>query len=129
MEESLVARLMASAAVAAIVSDRIHWSIKPQGQSYPSLLLTVVSPGSQDIYSGRGGLRGGRIQFDCEGPSYGAAKALARAVDAEMALPAVVGAAWFRAASLAGERDSAGQIGTQMIFRTSLDLMVWHSPA
>lgn len=80
MEEAFRAILMASVSVTSLCGTRINWGQHPQGQPLPAIVLTVISDAAQPTYRGPDDLSQGRVQADCYAQSYGAAKALARAV-------------------------------------------------
>lgn len=80
MEEDFRALLLADTAVAALVGDRIDWGERPQGAGYPALVLNVITNIEGFHMNGRNRLFEGRVQVDCYGLTYGAAKALSRAV-------------------------------------------------
>jgi len=123
MEESLVAQLLADAALAALVARRIKWLARPQASALPAVVLQVVSGPRGYTFAGPDGLTGYLVQIDCWAGTYPAAKGVARAAIA--ALGAL--SAPFQAAFVEGERDSfeAGPAATDF-FRTSLDVRVWH---
>ncbi|WP_426041505.1 DUF3168 domain-containing protein [Brevundimonas sp. TWP2-3-4b1] len=124
MEPALIAKLLVSAGVTALVSTRINWGRRPQGSPLPCVVLTRVD-GSPDVHhGGRSGLVQSRVQVDCWGVSYGAAKAVARAVEtAVTAQTFTQGTIRFDVILIADERDSTFDEITPL-FRTSLDLMV-----
>lgn len=129
MEAALLARLLATAGLTALVSTRINWSRRPQGESLPAVVLHRID-GSPDYHlSGPSGLVESRVQVDCWAASYGAAKAIARQVEAAVSgLRFTQGAIRFDAILILDERDSTFD-ETTPIFRTSLDLGVFHASA
>lgn len=80
MEEELRALLLADAGIAGLVEDRIDWGERPQGARYPAIVLNVITNIEGYHMNGRNGLFEGRVQVDCYGLTYKAAKALSRAV-------------------------------------------------
>lgn len=124
MEAALIAKLLASAGVTGLVSNRINWSRRPQGAALPAIVLHRID-GTPDVtHGGRSGLVVSRVQADCWAASYGAAKAIARAVETAITAQAFTqGAVRFDVILVADERDSTFD-ETTPIFRTSLDLMV-----
>lgn len=131
MEEALVARLIAASAIQGIVGRRVNWGFRVQGEGLPALTLFNASPGRSYTYKGAAGLSGPRVQFDCWAPDFAAAKALARAVIAEVEAPATVAGVKFHGAFLDQERgpliEDLG--GGRKVHRISLDLFVWFSAA
>lgn len=124
MEPALIAKLLATAGVTALVSTRINWGRRPQGSPLPCIVLTRID-GAPDVHhGGRSGLVSSRVQVDCWGESYGAAKGVARAVEtAVTAQTFTQGAIRFDVILIADERDSTFDEVTPL-FRTSLDLMI-----
>lgn len=84
LEEGLVTYLRADGPIAALVGTRVHPMILPQVATYPALAYMVVSDDRPQSHSGPTGLATPRVQIDCWGATYGAAKALERAVRAAL---------------------------------------------
>lgn len=124
MEAALLARLLATAGVTALVSTRINWLRRPQGEALPAIVLHRID-GAPDVHhGGASGLVVSRVQVDCWAESYGSAKAIARAVEtAVTAQTFTQGATRFDVILIADERDSTFD-ETTPLFRTSLDLIV-----
>ena len=129
MEAALIANLLASVGITALVSTRINWSRRPQGEALPAIVLHRID-GTPDVHhGGASGLGVSRVQVDCWGASYGSAKAVARAVEAAVTAQTFTqGVIRFDVILIADERDSTSD-ETTPIFRTSLDLMVYHANA
>lgn len=119
MEEALTTLL------ASVASGRRYWVRAPQGATLPYVVLNIVS-GVRDYHTkGPSGYVQSRVQCDCYGSTYSAAKTTARAVRA-----AASGA---RSGDIQGifvetERDlpaeDAGPVNN--LFRTSIDLIIHH---
>lgn len=124
MEPALIAKLLASAGVTALVSTRINWTRRPQGEALPAIVLHRID-GAPDVHhGGRSGLVQSRVQVDCWAASYGSAKAIARAVEnAVTAQTFTQGAIRFDCILIADERDTTFDEITPL-YRTSLDLIV-----
>jgi hypothetical protein len=129
MEAALIAKLLATAGVAALVSTRINWGRRVQGAALPAIVLHRVS-GAPDVHhAGASGLVVSRVQVDCWGASYGSAKAVARAVETAITAQTFTqGAVRFDVILIDSERDDSTD-ETTPLFRTSLDLMVHHANA
>jgi hypothetical protein len=82
MEQEFRSILLASSGVTALVGTRVNFGTHPQGQPYPALVLNVISDAEDYHMNGPNGLFQGRVQVDCYGLTYGAAKAASRAVRA-----------------------------------------------
>lgn len=124
MEAALLAKLLATAGVTALVSTRINWSRRPQGEALPAIVLHRID-GAPDVHhGGASGLVVSRVQVDCWAESYGSAKAIARAVETAITAQTFTqGATRFDVILIADERDSTFD-ETTPLFRTSLDLIV-----
>jgi hypothetical protein len=124
MEAALIARLLATAGVTALVSTRINWKRRPQAEPLPAIVLHVVSRIPDVTHGGRSGLIVSRVQVDCWGATFGSAKAVARAVEnALTAQTFTQGSVRFDAILIDSERDDTTD-ETTPLFRTSLDLMI-----
>lgn len=128
MEEALVTLLMGTAALAALVGNRINWVQAVQGCAVPYVVLTRVS-GTRDYkMTGPTGLVESRVQADCFGLTYASAKGVARKVEAALSgYSGAVGAVKFDGIFLATERDLFNDDESPAKrFAVSLDFMVWH---
>lgn len=125
MEAALIAKLLATAGVTALVSTRINWLRRPQGEALPAIVLHRID-GTPDVtHGGASGLVVSRVQVDCWGASFGSAKAIARAVQTAITAQTFTqGATRFDVILIADERDSTFDENNTPIFRTSLDLMI-----
>lgn len=132
MEEDLYAALLADAGVTAIVADRISWVDRPRAEALPALVLQVISRPFTYTLHQRDGLVGVLVQFDAWGETYDQVVALARAV---VAFTDSLTAAPFQAAFLETQRDGfepgdgPQPDGAIDLYRTSLDVRVWHRQA
>ncbi len=79
MEEELRNLIFNTEAVADIVGRRVEWIEHPQGSGYPAIVLNVVS-GFEGIHMNGKGPFEGRVQVDCYGMTYTAAKSASRSV-------------------------------------------------
>ncbi len=80
MEESLVAELLATVAVTALVGTRIYPQVAPQATKAAYVIYDVVANRRVHDHSGAAGLTRGRISFLCHASTYAEAKAIAAAV-------------------------------------------------
>ena len=133
MEETLVSRLRATAAIAALVGTEnsrpaINWI--ERGETLPSVTLQDVSSGRRYAQDGPIDLENPMIQMDCWATTYGAAKLLARAVRDEMETSETVSGIEFVESFLVAERDMTPEdLGSGIkVFRVSLDFSVWFTP-
>ena len=125
MEAALLAKLLASSGVTALVGARINWARRPQGEPLPAIVLHRID-GAPDVHhGGLSGLIESRVQVDCWAGSYKAAKQTARAVEAAVTAQRFNQASVrFDVVLLVDERDSSFDEAPDTLFRTSLDLMV-----
>lgn len=125
MEEALIALLLSSAGVTALVSTRIECGRSSQSTKPPRIVLQRVS-GVRD-YGMRGatGYVSSRVQIDVYSDTYTATKKISRAVVS--ALSGYRGGI-FQGIFIDGERDlpaaDAGKVTT--LFRTSIDIIIHH---
>jgi hypothetical protein len=125
MEAALIAKLLASTGITALVSTRINWSRRPQGSALPCIVLHRIDGAPDVTHGGRSGLVVSRVQVDCWGSSYGSAKAIARAVETAITAQTFTqGAIRFDVILIDSERDDSSDENNTPIFRTSLDLMI-----
>jgi hypothetical protein len=129
MEADLLAALRSAPGVKALVVGRVNWSRRPQGEALPAIVLHRIG-GTPDVHhGGPSGLSVSRVQVDCWGASYGAAKAVARTVEqAVTARRFTQGDTRFDVILIDSERDDTSD-ETTPLFRTSLDLMVYSATA
>jgi hypothetical protein len=128
MEEALIARLLADSAVSGIAGTRVFPGSRAQGSALPAIVLNRISGAPLYADDGEVGLEQARIQIDCWGETYGAAKLLARAVTASLsAFEGTVGMTTFQFIELDLEQDlrEGGGDAADHPFRTSLDFLVW----
>ena len=122
MEEAFRAALLAHNGLTALVGTRVDWGERA-GQ-LPSVRLLLVSGVPLYTYGGRVSLTPYRVQADCFGARYGAAKAVARAV---LGACATLTRPTWDACFVEAERDDQERdAGGTLIHRTSLDLRLWH---
>lgn len=130
MEAAIINRLLAAAALAALVGRRVTPGRRAQGAPLPAVVLHRVD-GARDYHlGGPSGLVASRIQIDCWANTYGDAKRTARAVEAELSAARwTVDAVRINAVLIADERDDTFDEDGNALYRTSLDLMVHHAIA
>ncbi|WP_088346307.1 MULTISPECIES: DUF3168 domain-containing protein [Rhodomicrobium] len=129
MEEALIARLLAAPGVAAMVGPRLYPGRRPQASALPAATLIRISGAPVYTDQGEAGLASARVQIDCWGESYAAAKLTARAVIAALsAFAGLAGGVTFQNILLDAERDfsEGGSNAADYLFRTTLDFIVWH---
>lgn len=130
MEEAVIAKLLATAGVAALVGTRIYPGSRPQASALPAVVMTVISKTPSYSDDGEDGIAEARVQLDCWGATYSSAKTLARAVTA--ALSAFGGTAsgvvfHYIALDLEHDIQEPGSGAQSYPFRTSLDFLVTYA--
>lgn len=128
MEESLVAYLLNSAALASLVNNRISWLKSPLNVSTPYIILAKISGLRDYRMQGTTGLQNSLVQADCFGATYSNAKAVARLVEARLsAYHGAFGTTTFQGVFLNAERDLyLDDESTSDLFGVSLDFNIWH---
>lgn len=80
LETAIVAELLATAGVTAVVGQRIWWQVAVQATSSPYIVLDAVSKRPVHDMGGAGGLAQARVSASCYAGTYANAKAAAAAV-------------------------------------------------
>lgn len=120
MEEAIRAALLASSGVTTLCANRVDWGSSAQGAPDPRIVLWVIGDSEEHNLQGPDGHSVGRVQVDCYGGTYSAAKQLSRAV--RSALDGFSGNG-LQGVFLVGTRDTreGGSNEAYRPFRTSLD--------
>lgn len=128
MEEALIARLSAAAAVAAVVGDRISWFGRIEGDPLPALTLLNISPGQSWTHSGPDGVDRPRVRFDCYAATDVEAIALKRAVIATMTAPVDIDGWRFHPGMLGADRtiEEPQMAGGTDLFHQQIELQFYH---
>lgn len=121
IEADLRTALLASAAVTALVDQRVAAGVLPEGAARPAITYSLVAGTRPGSLSSAGATRQARMQITCWSPSYGQAKALG-----EAAQGAIEDAALFDAA-FNGDQDTYDP--TAKLHGVILDYSLWQSPA
>ena len=130
MEETLVALMLADAAVTVEVGQNITWNTRPQASGLPAIVLHRVGGRRDTTMGGASGLVESRVQADIYGATFLATKQAARAVVALLNGVRLDGAATpIVGVFLDAVRDSFEGEEPQPVHRTSLDFRVWHHEA
>jgi hypothetical protein len=130
MEEDLMARLLAAAALHDIVCCNIYFDERPDSSILPAIVITKISPGREYDHAGWDGLETPRYQFDVMAGSRSVVSSIARALIATLEPAATVGGTKFGRSFLEGDADLTPQrSGNVKIRRRSLDFIIWNEPA
>jgi hypothetical protein len=127
MEEEFRAILLASSGVQALAGSRVDFGANAQGAAMPRVVLFTISGFSGHSLQAPSGPLQGRVQCDCYGATYRAAKQLSRAVIA--ALDGFSGGG-FQGVFFAATRDTreGGTNEADRPFRTSVDFTTVFTP-
>jgi len=131
MEEALRAKLLATAALTALVGTRVDWGVRSQGATLPAVVLHLSADVPTMNLDKPGAWSSARVAIDCWGRTHKAARDVANVI----ARPAgegglaglrdVLSTIKFRTWVLG--RDSDSDTDAQaVIHRTRLDLRVWY---
>ena len=136
MEEAFTNYLLGSTDLAALVSTRITWVMRPQASLLPSIVLHKISGAPEYSDEGEAGLLSARIQIDCWATNvppdsgYAIAKNVSRQVMARLSGD---GAAFtqdgieFQASFNEDGQDSFERgAGGEDLYRTRLDFIIWY---
>ena len=131
MEQALIAYLLADGGLSALVSTRVYWARRPQEiDTLPAVVLFRIGGVRDTATDGATGLVESGVQADIYGETYGAAKEAAAAlISALNAYSGTTGGVAFQGVFVDGERDDndvESQADARRLFRTSVDLTVWH---
>lgn len=125
MQGALRARLLGQTAA----SQRVYWMTRPQASDLPAITLQTVTGDYPRTYGSLQGTRDTRVQLDAWATSYGAARAILVAAIAGLTPKETSNGIVFDNILFESERDFIERVGTTDIYRTSIDLIVWHYPA
>lgn len=112
-----------------IAAGRVYRDERPQGTGLPALWFQVINGAVDPLMKGEHALNPTRVQINCLAESRGAADALAEAVLAARPVREAIGDTYFaRLLVDSTGQDSERQEAGGTIFRTRIDLIVWHRP-
>ena len=125
MVEALIAKLLATSGITALVSSRIRPGMRAQTDAAPVIVVNTISGGRKYNMAGEANIREARVQIDCYATTWLAAKTIARAVILTLSgVGFTQGAYTFQGSFLDAERDGFEDADPKL-FRTSLDFRVW----
>lgn len=126
---ALRARATGDGTLAALISTRADWAQRKQSDPLPALTFLLVSDERPQHLKGFDGLLPSRVQVDSYAKTHKAAWTVA-----EAALSALVSGGTFsghkfsRAIVDLPPRDFPETVGTETVFRVSMDLLFHHAP-
>lgn len=123
MDEALIARLVALAAVSA-AGAAVAWDERPRSDGVPCIVLTLISAGRDYTHDGADGLDFPWVQIDFWGGDAAALIVLRDAVIAEIESAAVVDGIRFHAGFLESSRSSVPETldGGQTLHRRLIEV-------
>lgn len=126
MEADLIAYMLASSALTALVSTRIWPVSRPSNSALPAITVTRISGSPEYADDGEIGVENARVQVDCWGTSYASVAAVADAVTNRMSAAAdvVQGSTTFVLVMVDDRRDmrESGTDLAEYLYRTLVDL-------
>jgi hypothetical protein len=129
MEEALRSLLLQSAAVKATVQANVGWGLRPQGAALPGVALFEVGGLPSLSFSGPAEWARSRVQADCWARTYKEARGVADAIGGREGVlhgfRGTIGDVRLRTMVIARRTDD-DRDGEGPLYRTSLDLLVWH---
>lgn len=126
MEEALRALMKADPGIVTACSAKVEWGAQPQDAVAPFITLHRISGGRAVTLTSLAGCDEARVQVECWGPTYLAAKTAARAA---VSLLSGYRSATFRRVVIDSESDDHDLDPPTPLYRTRLDLLIWHRPA
>jgi hypothetical protein len=126
MQTQLRTRLLSASPVSALVGTRINWGARPQGEAYPSLVLTLISDPRPQHFAGLINSRSTMVQIDCYGTTAAQAAALREAVISAIVPAATVGGVIFDRAFIDMVRNINSHSETGIVYRDIIEARVWH---
>jgi hypothetical protein len=127
VEPELRGRLLNSSPVTDIVGNRVHWGVRPQGEEFASVVLTIVAKDFPQHFNGNIDQAFSRVQIDCYGTARDQVVDLRRAVLWTLVPAAVVGGVTFFRSFVNTVRGMDAHTSTGIVFRDMIDMRVWHN--
>lgn len=115
---------------AGVAGGAVFRDVAPSSRPRPFVILQTISDPRPSTYEGRTTFRETRIQADVQATSRKQADDIAEALILAAEGSGTVGATKFTRAFVDSLRTySERQSGTETVYVTSLDLLIWHAPA
>lgn len=136
MDEALRDLLLETAAISSVVSRRVDWGVRPQGDALPAITLERISGAVQMNTDAPSGWSTDRIQIECWGRTYKVAKDLSLVLASPGGPGTPVGLlVGYRGEHLGvrlrtfvvGRRSDSDSDNKGPVHRTSVDVIVWHT--
>lgn len=136
MEEALRDLLLGTAALTEMVGRRVDWGVRPQGDALPAITLERISGEVQMNTNAPSGWDVDRVQIECWGRTYKAAKDAAQVLASPGGTSTPVGVlVGYRGERLGlrlrtfivGRRSDSDSDSKGPVHRSSIDVVVWSS--
>lgn len=128
MEEALIARLLATAAISAHYGNRIWPQTRPADvNSLPAATITVASDAREYSHDGPDDVQEARIQIDSRGRTYSEAKRGLRLILSELETEETVNGVQFDMGRKVSGNDAPKEVlgGGTEIFRVTMDVAIF----
>jgi hypothetical protein len=113
-----------------IAGGRVYRDVRPQGSTLPAIRMQQVTDTVSPLMKGDDSLRETLIQIDVFALSRAEADEIGRAVEQSRPARVAIGSTDFRRVFIdGGDTDSENPASGGTIYRTRIDLLVWHRPA
>lgn len=127
---SMTADLRDHFKASAIAGARVYRDVRPQGSALPAVRLQQITDTVAPFMKGDDSLRATLVQVDAFALSRSEADEVAKSVEAARPTRATIGETDFRRILIdGGDTDSETPPSGGTIYRTRIDLLVWHRPA
>lgn len=113
-----------------VTGERVYRDVRPQGSPLPAVRLQQVTDTAAPFMKGEDALRETLVQVDVFAASRSEADAVAKAIENARPVRTTIGSTDFRRVFIdGGDTDSEVPASGGTIYRTRIDLLVWHRPA
>ena len=118
-------------AVQRLVADRVYRDERPQSDSLPAIVILLISDPRPLTFSGPQSLRRAWLTIECLAASRGEADAISESVITEIDGRALSDRPVVESTRIIDVRNDSSRTNGDLttIFRTAIDVMVWHYPS
>lgn len=127
LKADLAARLLGTAAIAALVDDRVEWDDRAPDDPLPAITLQVITDPRPQNHDGFDPFWPTRVQVNCLARTAAEAEVLLELVIAALVPLAVQGGTTFLRSFVDGGGSDAERTDTGRICRARTDLIIWHN--